>query len=1047
VEFRILGPVELWADGRSYPLGSRKERGVLAVLLCELGRPVSAEALISRIWGAQASDGASGSLHQNVSRLRRRLRDAGGTDRELPKSSGSYVLQVSPADVDALRFRTRRDEARAAASRGDDKRAVTLYEEADALWRGTPLDGLDGDWVESIRARLNEERLAAAVQRIGAGLRLGRHADLVGEVADLARQHPLDEKLLELHLRALYCSGRQSEALTAYFQADRRWREEAGLELGQALRELHQLMLHEDPTLLAAAPARAVPYQRAVAQDAAAPSTLPRDNPDFTGRAAELGTLSSWLGSVQVESTVPVAVISGMTGVGKTTFAVHAARLLRERYPDQLHLSLRGHDPDGEPLEPAKALGTLLRMLGLPDKEIPVGTEDRAARWRAMLTGRRALVMLDDALDSDQVLPLLPSAPGSLVLITTRHRTLGLPGILPLSLSPLPPADAAALFARASGAGTGEAADRAAVARVVRLCGYLPIELEIAGRRLRSHSAWSVSDLAARLRELRSADRRVTAALELSYRYLTTDQQRLFLRLALHPGDSFTTYAATALDGEVSTAETGRTLDALHDYHLIEEPLTGRFRFHDLIREYAANRMDSVDGEQDQRLALGRLLDYYLRLVDQADRIIRPFGRRIALPDLVDPPALPPLTTRRACMELLDAEKTSLLVMARHAAAHGWHYHAGQLAHLLAGFLDLWGDWADAIDLHRRAIDAWRAAGNASGETTALIDLGFILSRTGLHAEAADLLRQALAIAREMSDPAGEASALDTMGIIHAWSGSYEEALASHDQALALWHGLGDGRGEADALGRSVLPAARLGRRQDALRRAEFALAAYRELGDLQGETNTLNNIGGLQQDARCYDEALDRYKQARARFLEIGDRQGEAIALNNIADVRRLSGHHAEALKDYRTALSIFFDIGDERSGAVTLNGMAAAFADSGDHQAALTCYAKALVRASELAERRTQAASHLGLGAVHLMMGHCHPAAEDYRTALQLSKEIGDPVQEGHAWDGLGSALDDTGNAAGARDCWRSALAIFETVGSPLAEVVRARLEKSAA
>src|ERR1700722_6792325 len=207
----MLGPVELLRDGESHKLGARKERGVLAVLLSEVGRPVPADTLVSRIWGDDAPDSASESLYQNVSRLRKRLRDAGGTGRELPNRSGSYVLEVSRQNVDAWRFRALRAEAGSAAARGDDERAVPLFAEADALWRGIPLDGLDGDWVEWIRARLNEERLRAAVQRIWAGLRLNRHADLVGEIADLVHQQPPNETLLELHLRALYGSGRQAE--------------------------------------------------------------------------------------------------------------------------------------------------------------------------------------------------------------------------------------------------------------------------------------------------------------------------------------------------------------------------------------------------------------------------------------------------------------------------------------------------------------------------------------------------------------------------------------------------------------------------------------------------------------------------------------------------------------------------------------------------------------------------------------------------------------------------------------------------------------------
>jgi len=1043
VEFRILGPVELWANGIHHDLGSRKERCVLAVLLWELGRPLTAETLVSRIWGDEASDRASELLYQNVSRLRKSLRRAGGTDRELPKRPGSYALEVSRQDVDAWRFRDLRDKARGAAARGEDELAVALYGEADALWRGVALDGLDGDWVEGVRTRLNEERLSAAVQRIWAGLRLGRHADLVGEIADLVRQYPLDERLLELHLRALYGSGRPAEALAAYHQAEHRWREDSGSDLGRALRDLHRLMLLDDPTLMATGSAQAAP-NRAAVQNAPSVNTIPRDNPEFTGRAAELGALSSWLDSGSARSTVPVAVISGMPGVGKTTFAVHAAHLLRERYPDRLHLPLHGHHPNGEPVESAAALGTLLRMLGVPDSAIPADTEGRVALWRSTLNGRKALIMLDDALDADQVLPLLPGTPGCLALVTTGRRTLSLPGMQLFPLEPLPHGDAVALFTRTAGVDARETADRAAVARVVRMCGYVPLRIMLAGRRLRIHPAWSVSDLASRLHDAGSGEREMTAEFALSYRYLTADEQRLFRRLVLHPDDTFSPHAAAAMAGDALPGVVGQTLEVLLDHYLIEEPVTGRFRFHTLIREYAAELAD-VDSEQDQRLAMGRLLDYYLGLVDRADLIVHPFGPRLTVPDAISPPVMPSLRTRRECVELLEADKTSLLALARHAAATGWPRHAGLLAHLLGGFLDTWGEWADAIDLHRRAIDAWRAAEDESGEATALVDLGFILCRTGQHAEAADHVRAALTIARATSDQGCEAAALDTLGVILCLSARYAEALACQDQAIAIWRDIGDKHGEADSLNRSAMPAARLGKAQDALRRAGLALAAYREVGDLRGETNALNNLGGLQQDAHCYDEALGGYERALANFREIGDRQGEAIALSNIGDIRRLCGNHQEAIKDYRTALSVFTDIGDRRSENETLNGMAAAFAAAGDHLAALGHYEKALALASELAEPHSQAVSHLGIGEIRLAMGHSQSAADDYRAALKLSQEIADPGMEGHALYGLGCALHDAESAAAACEHWRAALVIFEATGNPEADEVRTRLEAS--
>jgi tetratricopeptide (TPR) repeat protein/DNA-binding SARP family transcriptional activator len=1040
VEFGILGQVELWASGKRHDLGSRKERGVLAVLLWEL-RPVPAETLISRIWGGEPPDGAMKSLYENVSRLRKTLRGAGGTGQELSQRSGSYVLNVRRQDVDAWRFRLLRDQARAAAADGDDSRAIELFGAAEDLWRGIPLEGLDGDWAEGVRVELGEERLAATRHRIRSGMELGRHADLVSQLATLVRQHPLNEDLLDLYLRALHGSGRKAVALSAYLEAKHRWRDGYGGDLGSALRDLHLLMLRDDPTLRATAPTRAAPSIVAV-PEAARPRTMPRDNPDFTGRATELDTLLCWLDSASVDHTVPVAMISGMAGSGKTALAVHAAHRLRERYPDQVYLRLRAHEPDGEPLSPATALGTVLRMLGVPDKVIPGDLEDRAALWRFKLTDRKALIVLDDARDADQVLPLLPGAPGCLVIVTSRSRALSLPGMLPLPLGPLPHADALALFTRVAGERTRVSADKVAVAHVVRMCGRVPLEIQVAASRLHGHPAWSVSDLASRLRDMRSIDGEMNAALALSYRYLTAGQQRLFRWLALHPGDSFSTHAARALAGGVSTAGTDQALEVLHDCHLIEEPTPGRFTFHSLIRQYAADLTEAVDPEQDRQAATRRLLGYYLALADHADRIVHPFAQRVTADSTYTAPGLPPLSTRRECRALLDAEKTSMLAIARHAAANGWPVQSGLLAHLLGGFLDTWGDWMAALDLHRRAVGAWRATADTSGEARALTDLAFTLCRTGQHAEAADRARDGLAAARAASDRACEAAALDTLGIILSFSAMYTEALACHDQALAIWRDLGDQHGEADALSHSGMPAACLGRHYDALCRAELALTAYREQGDVQGASNALNNLGGLHQDAGRHDEALASYEQAKAAFLELGDRQGEAIALSNIGDIRRLSGHHLEAVGAYRAALDIFRDIGDRRSEAETLNGLAAAFFRAGDHQAAVGHYERALALGITLAERHAQAVSHTGIGAVRLATGQHRSAADDYRAALKLSQDIADPVLEGQALHGLGRAVLPAEGAAAAREHWRAALALFAAAGRPEANEIHVLL-----
>jgi tetratricopeptide (TPR) repeat protein/DNA-binding SARP family transcriptional activator len=1044
VEFRILGPVELWADGKRHDLGSRKERCVLAVLLWELGRPIAASTLIDQVWGDDPPAKPLDSLYSNVSRLRSRLRHACGNGRDWElRRSGSYALDVSQSEVDFRRFRELRDNARAAAASGDDERVSALLHEAEQLWRGAPLADIGGMWADRVRLNLNEEHYAASLMRFDAELRLGRHTSLVGELFDLAAQHPLKEAPTKCLMLALYRSGRTPDALSAYLTFWRRLRDEVGSEPSTDLRSLHQRILNDDPELAVKSPARPLqPGTPTTGMPSGTPaSTLPRDNPDFTGRAAELDTLSAWMSSGQAQSAVPVVAISGMPGVGKTALAVHAAHMHADRYADQLYVSLRGHAPDGDPMDPASVLRALLRALGVMDDVIPASIEDRAALWRSRLAGRRALILLDDALDSAQVRPLLPGTSGCLVLITARRRAIDLPGVLWLPLDPMPPTEAASLFTRI--AGKDRIRDHAGVASVLRLCGYLPMEIQIAGSELRRHPAWDTRDLASRLQENRAEDRQVGAALALSYRHLTTAQQRLLRRLALHPGPGFSRYAAAAAAGDQSAGETERGLDALLDHYLIEEPAPGRFAFHDLIRVYARHLAEICDRDADREATVRRMLDYYLCLADQADRLVYPFHRRLPAWHGRVPVNLPSPRTRRDCRKWMEAERPGLLAAARYATEHCWAEHASLLPHMLARFLDTWGYWTDAVNLHRRAVEAWRTAGNSRGEAKALTELCFILGRMGRYGEASECARQALAIAQDTFDRAEEAESLDNLGLILWQTSQYAEALSHFHQAVTIWRALGDRHGEADALGHSAAVLWHVNRYAEALQLAEKALAIYRELSDIQGEANSLNNLGDLQQSVDCHDLAIKSYRQALDMFQDIGDRQGEAIASNNIGDICRKTGRTGDALAHYRTALDIYRDIGDRRCEADALNNMGAAYRQMGHYGDALDQHQKALVLAHEITERFLEARSYHGSGDAHLAVRNYGAAAEDYRTAIELSRQIRDRFQEAEALRGLGHVLLHTAGESAARTHWHRALGILDEIQKqPEADEVRALL-----
>jgi DNA-binding SARP family transcriptional activator/Tfp pilus assembly protein PilF len=1042
VEFRILGPVELRLGGQSYPLGSPKERCVLAILLWDLGSPVATEMLIEGVWGNDLPDRPHACLYGYVSRLRRRLKDASRDHGQpvLRWHSGYYTLDAKPESVDLFQFRKLRTQARAMADSGDVGPAAALLRDAEKLWRGVPLAGLSGEWVERVRVRLDEERLAATGLRIELELRLGRHADLVGEISALAAQHPLDQAFAGQLMIALYRSGRQADALETYRRLRRRLTAELGNEPGARLRMLHDQMLKDDPEL---AVETADPMTAT-----ALPSSLPRDNPDFAGRAAEMNLL---LGRLEPESARPaviVVAISGMPGVGKSTLAVHLAHILRDRYPDQLYLDLHTHHPTEEPVDPASGLALLLRTLNVAPARIPATLQERAVLWRTQLANRRTLIVLDDASDADQIRPLLPGVGDCLVLITCRRHMIGLPGVFWLPLDTLPLDEAVALFTQV--AGPDRVTDTSAAASIARLCGCLPLAIHLTGHRFRNHPAWSVADLVSRLHhcqhvldEIHTEDREVAASFELSYQYLTNSQQRMFRRIALHPGVDFSVHAASVAASDESLAETEQALDALLDYHLVEEHGPGRFSFHDLIRKYARHRALADENDLDQQLVVHRILDYYLYVAELAASAVYPFHRRLAT-RLTHIPASPPLLGTKADFQRWVAtERTNLIGIVHYAARNNWVQHAGLLPHMLAQFLDTWGYWEDAVALHRLAVRTWHEAGNARGEASALTDLCFVLGRTGRHKLGLQCAQNALEMFRAQGDQRGEADALDRMGLILWQTSRYREALSCHADALAIRIAIQDRHGEADAFSHSAMSLWHTSRYAEALNYLRKALEIYKEIDDPRGEGTTLNNIADMQRHLGFYEEALDRYQQALIISRDIGDRQGEAILFSNIGSVCLRTGRLGESVDYYRKALSVYRNIGDRRCEADALNDLGAAYQLSGHYSEALIQHQKALVLARELAEPYKEALSLSNMGSAELGDNKYLSAADDYRAALELSLQIGDAYQEGLAEDGLGSVLLHTEGEAAATPHWQRALGLFEQLGVPEVEMVRNRLQ----
>jgi tetratricopeptide (TPR) repeat protein/transcriptional regulator with XRE-family HTH domain len=644
---------------------------------------------------------------------------------------------------------------------------------------------------------------------------------------------------------------------------------------------------------------------------------LPRDIASFTGRQAELSRLVEALAATAAGGgVVGIHAIDGMAGVGKTTFAVHAAHRLTGTFPDgQFFLPLHAHTAGQRPVDPADALASLLLTAGVPAAQIPPGLQARAGRWRDQVAGKKVLLLLDDAAGHEQVRPLLPGTAGSLVLVTSRRRLAALDDATVISLDTLPPGEAAALLVRLA-ARPGLRQGDTAVGQITRLCGYLPLAVGMVASQLRHHPAWSAADLAAelaaakdRLALLHAENLSAGAAFDLSYRDLDPAQQRLFRRLGLVPGPSFDGYAAAALE-DTSLGQARRNLEELYDHHLIDEPAPGRYRMHDLLREHARALADRLDLASGRDQAVARLLNYYQHTAARADALIAR-QTRPAPADGTKPAAVPALADQEQALAWARAERASLIGCLDYATHTGQHAWVTALTAGLAGLLRRDGPWAEAITRHTAAVQAARCLGDRLGQANALTDLGAARRLTDDYPAAAQALEQALDIYRDLGDRLGQANALRFLGAVRRLTGDYPAAAQTLEQALVIHRDLGDRFGQASALLYLGDVWLATGDYPAAAQTLEQALDIYRDIGNQNGQAEVLNKRGTLHRASGELTQAQGCHQQALELAHAIASSWDEAHALAGLGRCAMAAGHATQAAILMRQALRIFQRIG----------------------------------------------------------------------------------------------------------------------------------------
>lgn len=976
MRFRILGPLEVWSEKGWTAISAAKWRSLLACLLLRQGQLVSTESLIFELWGDSPPAKANNLVSIYVHRLRRLIGDTEG--KILVYRAPGYLLRIGHGDLDLQDFESLVEDGRSALLAADPEGAAALLADALALWRGPLLaDVPQSPQITTESERARELRLAAAELRIEADLVCGRSARVIPELRRLVAENPIREGLWLLLMRALDESGRHAEALDTYTQARTVIAEELGVDPGTELQQLYAELLAADastapprrrssrgerPAETGRAPEQPLRHEPASAADEgyrpeetaddtdseielddapgtievgtlidipaaptaeepagppmARPAQLPADIGDFTGRGTQVRHLCEMLSrddTANSPGAVRIAVVAGAAGLGKTTLAVHSAHKVRGLFPDgQLYVDLSG--ATAQPAAPGEALARFLRDLGVDGDKVPASDDERAALFRTRLTGRRVLILLDNAKDTAQIRPLLPGSASCAVLVTTRNRTPDLASTRFVDLNFLADTEALTLFTKIIG-DDRPATEPDATAEVLLACAGLPLAIRICAARLAARRQWKVATMANRLRdeqrrldELEAGDLAVRASFEVSYDSLRagrygSDPARAFRLLGLWQGQSISLPAAAALIGE-HEGHVAHALETLVDANLLESPAPDWYQFHDLLRFYATERAQAEESGGARTEVVTRLLRWYLANAVAAADVVAPQRYRKPMDDMPDVAASALIGSMEDAFSWYESERANVLSAVRQAASAGLDDIAWMLATNLFAIFNRRDNWADCITTHRIALASARSAGHRLAEAWVLSNLGQALARVH-DMEAIGYLEQALTVRREIGDHIGEAQS-----------------------ALSL----------ADAYYKLRGP-------QAALEHMQGILKLLREQQpSLYGVA--LNNLGEYFHELGSLEEAADYLEQARVHFTSVGPAHGEGHALHNLGSVFLDLDRHSDALGYLRQAFDIHTSTGDLIGQALALKFMGEAQLALGDTAGAQESWTAALDR-----------------------------------------------------------------------------------------------------
>jgi DNA-binding SARP family transcriptional activator len=1002
IHFQVLGSWTLRADGADHELPGAMPGRLLALLLCRWGSPLPVDRIIEQLWPGQPPPKTAKKFIQVTIHRLRRL--PGMRDRIVLSGRG-YHLCLKTEECDALRFLHAVAAARGLADAGDPQAADRVFAEALSLWRTPAFAHFDDvPLVLDESRRLNELRLTVLEDHADIGLSFGRHLTMVEVLARAAAENPFRERLRVQLMVALYRSGRLADALRAYRDARDLMVAELGIEPEAPLQEMHRRILNRDPELLT---------PDTVPPSAAAPrpqrNFLPRGVPAFVGRQQEL----EWLDvcARDMSGAAVITSVAGMGGVGKTALMIRWAHQRTDLFPDgQLYVNLRGHSGDAD-ASMRQALHHLLTCLGVPVSELPASLDDATASYRALLAGRRALVLVDDARTADQVRPLLPGGPGCFVVVTSRSSLTGLvacDGARQLTLHPMPDDDAMNLLRQLLG---DERLDResAGVAGLAEICGGLPLALRIAAAHLFDRPQLRVTDYVAEL----LADspvaaltvdgdghRGVKAVLDASLDTLPPSAVRVFHVIGAIPGSDFTR-DVVAVAAAVSADEADAALATLVTFHFVEEGRPDRYTIHELLRSYSQDLLRRSGAPETGPLA--RVLDFYRHVASTALAAVRPgfttsgstppSGDDRRWPDGVAVPA-----TTAAVTAWFSNEHVNVAAAISEAAEHGMVDDVQALVN------PLW-----QLCHHHGHVGRW--IGTFEGVIAGIRRHG-----------------------------AGDAivPVLNALGNAYVMAGLYERAAEAHAECVRAWTVQGFDVDTARARTNLAASLERMARYPEALTELRLALTTFERHGLAPHYAYVLELMSSIQQRQGHLTASRDNLIEALDLLRKAGLKADTARTLDALADVCVDLGHLDEAETYATEASRVAREYGNRHIETMTKATRALILRARGRYEESLTAAYEAHESFTALGIPGAECENLLQMGLTYSVSGRLREATQTYRRALTIAAGLGEKHLEARALLGIGKSLHGT-DPADAMAKTRAALVIFETLAAPEAADAR--------